>query len=503
MAPNPRSSPGEWPSQASRADVFAFQRASPETWGVALESLFAGVFGWLTRRLAGVAVAALTAAAIYGAWLFVRQEALQEWDRRSRLQSAVLDREKIGRAREALAARTNELGAETKAQEARLREATKTVAELRDREGWWGRWFGDPKARAENAQRVARADAVLEEAAGRLAASRRALEQAGWEREGLEAAWRRVNDEISFLERGRSWFVRWIAAAWEKVKWYVIGGLAVVLLGPITWAALLYYGLASLAARGVALRLGEQHAAGVEAGESRPGLEVALRPGERLLVRGRFLQASDEDLNRGTRFLLDWHMPFTSAACGLVELVELRHRGSDGERRVTLAGGGEEHVELSLVTLPAGASLILRPRYLAAVVVAGERRLQIRRHRRWLSWRAWVTGTVRHFEFTGPCRLVVAGGRGVRVERLESGEGVPARRLNRGVTIGFTPGLESRPARAETFWGFYRGRSRLFDDVFCGRGVVLLQEAPLEGGQGGRRRAGTAIREATLRLLGL
>ena len=91
---------------------------------MALESLFAGVFGWLTRRLAGVAVAALTAAAIYGAWLFVRQEALQEWDRRSRLQSAVLDREKIGRAREALAARTNELGAETKAQEARLREAT-------------------------------------------------------------------------------------------------------------------------------------------------------------------------------------------------------------------------------------------------------------------------------------------------------------------------------------------------------------------------------------------
>jgi uncharacterized protein (AIM24 family) len=470
---------------------------------VALESLFAGVFGWLSRRLTGVAVAALTATAIYGAWLFVRQEALQEWERRSRLQSAVLDREKIGRAREALAARTNELGAETKAQEARLREATKTVAELRDREGWWGRWFGDPKARAENAQRVARADAVLEEAAGRLAASRRALEQAGWEREGLEAAWRRVNDEISFLERGRSWFVRWIAAAWEKVKWYVIGGLAVVLLGPITWAALLYYGLASLAARGVALRLGEQHAAGVEAGESRPGLEVALRPGERLLVRGRFLQASDEDLNRGTRFLLDWHMPFTSAACGLVELVELRHRGSDGERRVTLAGGGEEHVELSLVTLPAGASLILRPRYLAAVVVAGERRLQIRRHRRWLSWRAWVTGTVRHFEFTGPCRLVVAGGRGVRVERLESGEGVPARRLNRGVTIGFTPGLESRPARAETFWGFYRGRSRLFDDVFCGRGVVLLQEAPLEGGQGGRRRAVTALREALLRLLGL
>lgn len=485
--------------------MFAFPRASPETWGVALESLFAGVIGWLTRRLAGVAVAALTAAAIYGAWLFVRQEALQEWERRGRLQSATADREKIERAREALTARTTELGAEAKAQESRLREATRTVADLRDREGWWGRWFGDHQKRAEDAERIARAEAAREEAAGRLAASRRALEQAGWEREGLEAAWRRVNDEISFLERGRSWFVRWIAAAWEKAKWYVIGGLAVVLLGPIAWAALLYHGLAPLAVRGGALRLGSPQAVGVEAGASRPGLEVTLPPGERLLVRGRFLQASDEDVARGTRFMLDWRMPFTSAACGLVELVELRHRGAKDERRVTLAGGGEEHVELSLVTLPAGASLILRPRFLAAVAEAAGERLRIRRHRRWLSWRAWVTGTVRHFEFTGPCRLVVAGSRGVRVERLEDGEGapVPARRLNRGATIGFTPGLESRPARAETFWGYFRGRSRLFDDIFSGRGVILVQEAPLAGGPAGRRRAGWALREALLRLLGL
>ncbi len=495
----------ECPAQAAHSDVFAFPRASPETWGVALESLFAGVFGWLARRLAGVALAALAAAAIYGAWLFVRQEALQEWERRGRLQSAITDRGKIERAREALAARTNELGAEAKAQEARLREATRILADLRDREGWWGRWFGDGKGRAENAERIARAVTARAEAEGRLAASRRALEQAGWEREGLEAAWRRVNDEISFLERGRSWFVRWIAAAWDKAKWYVIGGLAVVLLGPITWAAVLYYGLAPLAARGVALRVGNPNTANVEPGVSRPGLEVALPPGERVLVRGRFLQASDEDLARGTRFVLDWRIPFTSAACGLVELVELRHRAAGGERRVTLAGGEEGHVELSQLELPAGASLILRPRFLAAVVLADEQRLQIRRHRRWLSWRAWVTGTVRHFEFAGPCRLVVAGGRGVRVERLESGDGAaaPARRLNRDATIGFTPGLESRPARAETFWAYYRGRSRLFDDVFSGRGVVLVQEAPLEGGPTARRRGGPVLREGLLRLLGL
>jgi hypothetical protein len=495
----------ECPAQGACADVFAFPRTAPDSWGVALETLFAGLFGWLARRLAGVAVAALTAAAIYGAWLFVRQEALQEWERRGRLDSAIADREKIGRAREALAVRTIELRAEAAAQETRLREATRTVAEIRDREGWWGRWFGDRRERAENADRVARAEAAREEAAGRLAALRRALEQAGWELEGLDAAWRRVNDEISFLERGRSWFVRWIGAAWEAAKWYVIGGLAVVLLGPVGWAAVLYHGLAPLASRGGSLRLGDPNAANVDAGASRSGLEVPLQPGGRLLVRGRFLQASDEDLARGTRLVLDWRIPFTCAACGLAELVELRHRGADGERRVTLAGGGDDQAELSLVTLPAGASLILRPRFLAAVAEAAGQRLRIRRHRRWLSWRAWVTGTVRHFEFMGPCRLVVTGGRGVRVERLEGGAGgpAPARRLNRGVTIGFTPGLESRPARAETFWGYYRGRSRLFDDVFSGRGAILVQAAPLASGPAARRRAVPALREALLRLLGL
>ena len=488
--------------QAARADVFAFPRVSPATWSVALESLLAGVFGWLTRRLAGVAVAALAAAAIYGAWLFVRQEALQEWDRRSRLQSAITDRGKIERAREALAARTNELGAETKAQEARLREATKTVAELRDREGWWGRWFGDREERARSAERVARAEAVREESSARLAASRRALEQAGWEREGVEAAWRRVNDEISFLERGRSWFVRWIGAAWEMVKWWVIGGLAVVLLGPLAWSVVLYHGLAPLAARGAALRFGAAPAEPATVGASRVALDVALAPGERLLVRERFLQASDEDLDRRTRWVLDWRIPLTSAACGLVELVELGNRASGGERRVTLAGGGERQTELAEVTLPAGASMILRPRFVAAVAEAGGQRLRIVRHRRWLSWRAWVTGSVRHFEFAGPCRLFVAGARGVRREALELGAGpAPARRLNRGAVIGFSPGLDYRPARAETFWGYHRGATPLFDEVFAGRGVLLAQEASAAAGPG--RRRGALLRAGVWRLLGL
>jgi cell division protein FtsB len=110
---------------------------------VAFESLFPGLTGWLTRRLAGAGLAALAAAALYGGWLYLRQEALQEWERRGRLETARADLEKLGRAREALARRTTALESEAAAQELRRRQAENVIAELGATGGWWGRWFGD------------------------------------------------------------------------------------------------------------------------------------------------------------------------------------------------------------------------------------------------------------------------------------------------------------------------------------------------------------------------
>ena len=98
---------------------------------VAIESLLSGITGWLTRRLAGAGLAALAAAAVYGAWLYLRQEALQEWERRGRLETALADREKVGRARESLVRRTVALEAEVVAQEAVRRQAEAEIAELR------------------------------------------------------------------------------------------------------------------------------------------------------------------------------------------------------------------------------------------------------------------------------------------------------------------------------------------------------------------------------------
>jgi hypothetical protein len=222
-------------------------------------------------------------------------------------------------------------------------------------------------------------------------------------------------------------------------------------------------------------------------------------------VKEKFLQASDEGIVKRTRFVLDWSIPFTSLACGLVELVEMRHTGTAGEYRITLSNSVDPHIELALIEVAAGSSLVLRPSFLAGVVQREGDRLQIRRHWRFFHWQAWISGQFRFFEFIGPCRLVVAGSRGVREERLADREGMPApaRRTNQDATIGFTPNLDYSPVRAETFWGYYRGMNPLFDDLFAGKGLYVLQETASEGPGAKAGRFWAGVWNGLLKVFGL
>jgi hypothetical protein len=69
------------------------------------------------------------------------------------------------------------------------------------------------------------------------------------------------------------------------------------------------------------------------------------------------------------------------------------------------------------------------------------------------------------------------------VEQLLARDGgaVAARRTNQDATMGFTPNLDYRPVRAETFWSYYRGMNPLFDDLFAGQGVFLCQQVSSSG----------------------
>lgn len=487
---------------------------------------------WVAQKLAAAAVIVVLALAGYGAWLYLQEEGLLEKERVAKLQRAIAERDQLLAAQAAVEKKIAAARADIEAQRQRAKKAAEVVAKLRELESWWDRWFGNPAQQSANAEQVKRMEALKAESTEKLAELQAAVTKIVWEKDGIDAALRRANADVAVLEASRSEARRYLQSAWEMTRWWIAIALVGYFCGPTVWALTMYYGVARWMARGRPIRLGEEPAALPAVGESRVSVEATLRGGEVLRVKEKFLQASDEGVHKSTRFVLDWRIPFTSLACGLVELVEIRHpqgvmpervaaevggngdargegrRGESvggGEYRITLSNGDDPHIELAIVEVPAGASLVLRPSFLAGVLQREGEPLRIRRHWRIFRWQAWITGQFRFFEFVGPCRLVVAGSRGVRAERLmeREGQAAPARRTNQDATIGFTPNLEYRPVRAETFWSYYRGMNPLFDDRFAGKGLFVVQETATDGAAAKAGKFWSGVWSAMLKVFGL
>jgi hypothetical protein len=161
-----------------------------------------------------------------------------------------------------------------------------------------------------------------------------------------------------------------------------------------------------------------------------------------------------------------------------VLLTRVTNRSREHDRRLTLSSQDEAQIEMAVVDVPDGGSLVCRPSFLAAVIVPGGSPPGIRSHWRLLSLHAWITLQFRYFEFRGPVRLVLWAYRGVRAERLTRQNLAQGneRRTNQLATIGFTPSLQYRSRRAETFISYLRNQNPLFDDLFSGSGVFLCQQ---------------------------
>jgi hypothetical protein len=460
---------------------------------------------WLAQKLIGAVLIVVVALAAYGLWLFVQEEGRLETERVAKLQQTVVNRERLLEAGAVVERKIAEFRTSIAAEQARLRQAEKVLATLRELESWWDRWFGNRSQQTANVEQQQRMEALKGDAGGRLAKLNAELTRLVGEKGGLDHALQRANHEVALLEASRSRARHYVVLAWDALKWYVALALAAFFFGPTLWSLALYHGLAPLLARGAPIRLGPDPVALPAVGESRVSVEAELRPGDVVRLKEDFLQASDEGVERRTRFVLDWSIPFTSLACGLVELVELSHQQAGGSYRVTLSSNDDPHAELAVMTLPPGSSLVLRPRFLAGVILGQGQRLEIRRHWRIFRWQAWITGQFRFFEFVGPCRLVVTGSRGLRVEQLDdrAEQPTPARRTNQDATIGFTPNLDYRPVRAETFWSYYRGMNPLFDDLFAGRGLFVVQEISTEGSAAKAAAFWSSIWSGVLKVFGL
>ena len=460
---------------------------------------------WLLRKLGGGVLIVALGLATYGLWLYV-QDDFDFGTQKSELLSVL-----TGQHTQLLAARNDverrivDMRTEATALQQRGQQADRVLAELRETSGWWQRLFGDRAQQQVNAERREHMEQLRGAARAREAELQKQMAAAMHAKEAFDRALGRLDRRIQEGQQSDSRIVHYLRVAWDHARWYVVAVLAVWFIGPPLRKLGFYFGVAPVIARRRPIRFAGTMAAAPQVGESGVAIEAALWPGEMLRAKPGFLQSFDEGLTQKTRFLLDWRLPFTSVACGLGQLVEMRHPHVGGALRVNFASAENPPTELTLVSVPEGASFMLRPSYLVGVIGRANERLVIRRRWAWWRWPAWVTRQLRFFEFVGPCRLIVGGPRGVRVESLALRDDQPAlvRRTNRGAAIGFTPNLDYRAARTEQFWNYFHNRTPLFDAVFAGQGFFLRLEAARGRRAQPTRRFWANVWNTGLKVLGL
>lgn len=464
----------------------------------------ANILSWLLKKLSLGMLLAVLGVATLGLCVFLRDRVDFDLRRLEVVRALTGETAKVRVALAEVEARMARLSEEIRLQEDRAAQAGRVARELAELNSGLNRLASGTEQVRENESRLVRLRELEVAARREVAALTEARTRTEWERDGLQIALGRLDGELRKVEAEKSKVMHYAREAWERYGRQVLLATALYFLLPPLMRMAGYFVFAPLLARRAPLRFGEAPA-WPDVRTSRAALEVALEPGDCLWVKEKFLQASDEGLLKRTRWLLDWRMPFTCLSTGLVELVEMRNAAPQVVQRVTFSSQDSPHLELAQVVVPAGGGLILRPRFLAGMVGPVGGRLLIRRHWRVFSLQSWMTGQFRFFEFVGPCRLLIAGSRGVRTEVLEAKPDgtLPARRVNRGATIGFTVGLGYRPIRAETYWAYLRGQNPLFDDLFEGEGVFLCQETTARDAFASQPGLGMRIWEGWLRLWGV
>jgi hypothetical protein len=280
----------------------------------------------------------------------------------------------------------------------------------------------------------------------------------------------------------------------HAAKW-----MAALIATPFLIRLLCYFVLAPAAMRRPAIRLRMPGGMGTDippAERSTTSVAVRLSAGEELLVRQDYLQTTSHVGAKGTQWFLDWRVPLTSFASGLTFLTRIRGEGET----TTVSAVRDPFAEVAVVTLPDGSSCVLHPRALAAVVQPTKRRLRVNTQWRLNSMNAWLTMQLRYVVFHGPARLIIKGGRGIRVERAEQG-----RIFGQDQLVGFSADLAYSVTRTETFWPYFLGRESLLKDrVEAGDGVLVIEEAPMASRHGtGVRRGIEDIIDGGLKVIGV
>jgi hypothetical protein len=318
--------------------------------------------------------------------------------------------------------------------------------------------------------------------------------------EVFEASQERLTQEQQAARNTISAKAKW---AWQhydgdKLLRCALAALILITATPYLIRLLMWFVLAPLAMRRPSIRLqvpGGMGVAIVPSSPSTTSVPVRLKDGEELLVRQDYLQTSSDSGPKRTQWLLDWTKPITSHATGLTFLTRIRGEGET----TTISATKDGLAEVTIVSLPDGGSCVLHPRAIAAVAQPVGRPLLITSHWRLNSLNAWLTLQFRYLVFHGPARLVLKGGRGVRVEAAERG-----RVFGQDQLVGFSADLAYSVTRTETFWPYFLGREPLLKDrVIAGNGVLIVEEAPFTARNGEVRRGLEGMIDAGMKAFGM
>ena len=456
---------------------------------------------WLLSKVAVLLIATAVAVGAFALYLYVGDSIRADRERMAKLQEAQemgqVAYEKLENAHTEILFITNELN--------EAREKLKLANELVERlEGFLSKLeylFLSESEKKKVDNELALANNESSQLGPLIESLRVKYASLRVDRTNLSDEVRSLEEKIASLESSSSEMVRYIDNSWNVIKVYLPIALTVVIAGPIVLKLIAFYIIAPIFRWVRPVKFSDKQLPVPMILDSGVSVSLKVREGEQAWIKESYLQASDEGLARRTRFVLNWQIPITCLAAGLIELVEFASENASMNGAITASTQNKPDMELSLVEIPENGSLILRPSHLVGLIGSGTAPVSIRRRWSFDRAQAWMTLQFRYFEFVGPCRMVVSGIRGVRSERILSTDG-KGRRANQDSTIGFTPDLEFGAARAEAFWAYFRGFNPLFDDVFRGEGTFFCQEIS-KGEASGPVRFWVGLRDAFLKIVGI
>lgn len=285
--------------------------------------------------------------------------------------------------------------------------------------------------------------------------------------------------------------------------------LLAVILTPLAIKALFYFVFAPLASRRPPICI-LPGASGVVIAQSE-GMDnspdqarftavsqrLNLAQDEVLLIHPEYLQSSPRESKIDTQWLLDWTLPLSSLASGMVALTRIR---CEETTTIVISPRRDALSEVGVLDLPEGSAVVFQPRSLVGVVYRSDAPLRITRHWRLGSLHAWLTLQLRYLVFHGPAKLIVKGCRGARIEDAQTG-----RRINQAGTMGFSANLLYSTTRCETFVSYLMGEQELLNDSFSGApGFYVYEETPNFGRKTGLTgRGAEGVLDSLLKAFGL